>query len=336
MTEQDRPHDESLVIDFVLGRCDEQARRQAEERSERDAEFRNLCRSVSNTLRVLDLAVEHEPPGDLAARTLRRIEQARRTDALLAREELARRRFRPTFSFREIASVAAALLLMAGIFVPSARQARIKSRIGLCASNAGQIGSAIHSYASAHEGALPSVTAPQARWLPGDGGQSVSNSASLFRLIRSDYTSPMIFQCPGCDRAAATSFVVDASMCDFPGPRFITYSYQHALGQAPSRRDLRDLAVGMAILADETPVFNGVRFLRDRVRASASDNHAQRGQNVLYLDMHVDWRRQAAAGIDGDNIFLARDVYDYTGQEKPADSTDSFLLPAYSGSACLR
>ena len=37
----------------------------------------------------------------------------------------------------------------------------------------------------------------------------------------------------------------------------------------------------------------------------------------------------AEAGVSGDNIFLVRNVYHYTGEEAPADREDTFLLPSY-------
>ena len=85
----------------------------------------------------------------------------------------------------------------------------------------------------------------------------------------------------------------------------------------------------MAILADSTPLFPRGRFRRDRVNATAGDNHAGTGQNVLYFDMHVEWSRTAAAGVRDNNIFLAGEIREYAGDEKPADPTDTFLLPAW-------
>ncbi|HET6441818.1 MAG TPA: hypothetical protein VFH53_05520, partial [Phycisphaerae bacterium] len=80
-----------------------------------------------------------------------------------------------------------------------------------------------------------------------------------------------------------------------------------------------------------------------------SPNHQFKGQNVLYLDGHVEWRTHPYSGPNWDNIWLARKPEDGWTVEKekigllrhsndpasyngrftlPADSTgDSFLVP---------
>ena len=89
----------------------------------------------------------------------------------------------------------------------------------------------------------------------------------------------------------------------------------------------------MAILADNSPVFNGGRFQADCLGRQAGDNHDSTGQTVLYMDMHVDFKAKPSVGVGGNNIYLADGVTDYKGNEKPAGPTDSFLLPAYSPSS---
>jgi hypothetical protein len=41
-------------------------------------------------------------------------------------------------------------------------------------------------------------------------------------------------------------------------------------------------------------------------------------------------------GVDGDNIFLVQGKEEYDGTEAPANATDSFLLPAWSGDSDTR
>ena len=134
------------------------------------------------------------------------------------------------------------------------------------------------------------------------------------------------------------SFVVRAGMTDFPSATFISYSYHHTSG--PDRPRLNDprlqgVKEHMAILADSTPLFDDGTFRPDRVNASAGDNHGVTGQNVLYLDMHVDWKDEASVGVNRDNIFLAGSIRDYHGTEAPAGPQDTFLLPAFSAHASL-
>jgi len=326
-----RDNDESVLIDYVLGQCDAQTAEQVARRLEQDEGFRQLHTDVVSTFAAVRLAPQAEPPEDLVSKTLARLRTATQMERLVTREELSRPAGRATFSLRELAALAASLLILALVFVPSVRQARFRAGINRCASNAGQIGAAFQNYTNVHGGALPAPDGSARRWLACDGQPAASSSAGLFKLVRHGYASPTVFQCP---TRKVITFVVRSDMQDFPSAEHITYSYQHVLGpRALSARDpvLAAVAEHMVILADRTPLFDGSRFRPDRLRAKASDNHGGRGQTVLYLDMHVGWAQTAEVGVNGDNIFLARDTYEYDGDEAPAGPTDTFLLPAHTG-----
>ena len=123
-------------------------------------------------------------------------------------------------------------------------------------------------------------------------------------------------------------------MLDFPAPKYVSYSYQHTVGQ--HGLSLYDPAFDgklskMAIMADRTPIFPDGKFHPERINAAASDNHNQTGQNVLYMDGNVAWADKPTVGIDNNNIYLINGVTDYRGDESPTEATDTFLLPAYSG-----
>ncbi|HUT58960.1 MAG TPA: hypothetical protein VNA25_14020 [Phycisphaerae bacterium] len=324
-----RNEDEQLLIDFLLGRCDPSQAEAVAARLQKDQGFRQLRDDIQNTLAAMRLLPEVEPPEDLAARTLRKVESVRKADAYVTTQETTRPWAASTFSLREVAAVAAAVVLLGVVFLPSLRKAHQRSLRGQCASNMGQIGTAVSSYASENHEYLPIATDRPYRWLPGDG-KTVSNSAAMFKLIRHAQASPVVFQCPATGRA---SFAVHEGMVDFPAGEFISYSYQHSLSPAgPLRRDRLspDEQQKMAILADNSPVFEDGRFRRDRVGAAASDNHGGDGQNVLYLDCSVSWAEGPAVGVGGNNIFLVDGVFDYRGDEQPASRTDTFLLPNYS------
>jgi len=328
MTEQ-RHNDEMLLLDYLLGRCQEQEAQEVRGRLEADAEFRKLHDDIRNALAALRLSSEEEPPEDLADRTLSAIRSAKQTETLLARQELGRRAVWPTFSLRELAAMVAMVVLLAGIFIPFIRQSRHRENINECSSNVGQIGAALRTYANDHRLSLPVSSATGQRWLPSQDQPVVSNSSALFQLVRGG-SSPLTFQCPA---VGGGSFVVQAGMTDFPAGKYISYSYQHSLGPEALRLDnspLGAVAETMAILADATPVFVNGEFRRDRVHTQVSDNHKRTGQNVLYLDMHVEWKENAAVGVNGNNIYLREGTYEYRGDETPRDIIDSFLLPTYS------
>ncbi len=228
------------------------------------------------------------------------------------------------------------MILLAVVFVPSAREARRQAVIGRCKSHAGQIGSALLTYANANDDYFPAADTPQRRWLPAANQRAASNSKVLFKLIRSGYASPVVFRCPA---GGEGSFVVKAEMINFPAEKFIGYSYQHALsnrGMRISDPILSAVAERMVILGDSNPIFAAGRFRREKVTSGVSENHGSTGQNVLYLDMHVNWVERATVGVRNDNIFLAGNILEYKGDEQPTGPTDTFLLPTSVGPQALR
>jgi len=326
-------NDEQLIIDLLLGQLSPDLRADLEQRLRDEPQLRTLHDDLANTFKALALVQGAQAPDDLVERTIRRIARHQQTNALLARQEINRRTWSlPTFSMRELIGVAAAVLLLAAIFIPSVLHIREQGRIVQCASQIGQIGSALQTYAMENSGHLPVSRTEPAPWLATQNRQASSNSAGLFKLVPSKYASATIFQCPGSGRTEG--FVLKADMNDFPSRRHISYSYQHSMGNGLSinNQDLTAAASNMAILSDDNPLFKNGVFQAHRLSPPIrSDNHNRTGQNVLYIDMHVAWADHPNVGIDGDNIFIIDGVYSYRGDEIPVRPTDSFLLPAFTG-----
>lgn len=326
MSEQQH-NDEMLLIDYALRQLSGPETQSVRKRLAEDSDFARRNGNLQNAFAAMQTLGQVAPPDDLMEKTLARIRSAKQTEAFLTQQELGRRIAWPTFSLREAAAVAAAILMMASVFLPAARHSRARTLANECSANVGQIGSAMRTYANDHHFNLPACANHNPRWLASPTQAGVSNSSNLFRLVQVGYSSPVAFQCPA---VGGGSFVVQPGMTDFPDNRFVGYSYQHAMGDGGLRLDnsaLADVAENMAILADSTPVFANGQFRREHVRDLASENHGRDGQNVLYLDMHVDWRKTANAGVNGNNIYLAEGIFDYKGDETPASPTDSFLLP---------
>ena len=329
MAEQ-RKKDEALLIDYLLDRCDKATAGEVELRLEKDPEFRTLRVDMANAFDALKLLGAPEAPEDLADRTLARIASARQSTAATARQGLAAGG-RPTFSLRELGTLAAAAIIMALLFVPWARQARNRALQGKCAANVGQIGTGMKNYALDNQDSLPMAHASKAAWLPGGGRTPVSNSAGLFHLVGDHYAPVGVFQCAADPDAAGEAFGVNYEMTDFPAAKYISYSYQHALGSSIQL----PVAGEMALLSDKTPVFENGRFQAEFLSSprTSSRNHGRSGHNVLYPDWGVKWQEGARVGVNGDNIFLVQGKEEYDGTETPANATDSFLLPAWSGAA---
>lgn len=332
MTQQEK-NDRALLIDYLLQRCDEPAHLTVAERLDRDGDFRTLRNDLANTFSALRLLGEPEVPEDLTARALGRIASQRRSNAVRARRELPAGLGRPTFSLRELGALAAAAVLMACLFIPWARQARRRALAGQCASNVGQIGTAMDNYTLANNGMLPAVDRPGAAWLPGSKRPAVSNSAGLYRLVRSRYAPAAVFQCAADPGAAGAAFPVSLDANDFSAAKFISYSYHYALdARLLSSRSAVMVRVArkMPVLSDSTPLFKDGRFRPERLDQLSSDNHDQSGHNVLFLDWHVEWHDCPTVGVGDDNMYMVQGIRDYNGTEAPANDTDSFLLPAWT------
>ncbi|HET6429581.1 MAG TPA: hypothetical protein VFJ30_14285 [Phycisphaerae bacterium] len=324
MTERER--DEQLLIDYALGQCDAQEGEGVRRRLECEESFAALHNDISNALAALGTWSAPDPPEDLVDRTLDRIRAMRRTEALVQAQPIQRRAWTPTFSLRELGAVAAVLLLALGVLLPALYKARDGAHRVLCADNISAIWTGLNHYASANNEALPVPPHPTRVWLGDPGRTHASNTAALFRLVRDNYSPPSVFQCPA---ARCATFVVRQGLVDFPSPRNLAYTYQHCLA-GPIRRDLPELvnvAQQYAIVSERHPVFVDGTFRRDRIGRDVSDNHGGTGQNVLYLDGSVQWTASGHVGVNGNNIWLVEGVYDYRGDEEPASTVDTFLLP---------
>jgi len=215
---------------------------------------------------------------------------------------------------------------------------------------------------------------------PGDNGEPVqSNTANLWLMIAEMGLVPEIFVCPDSQQDVDAAVADHAAIRDFRGETFVSYSFQNVLGDYrlmstsgrattvavaadanPMRRDFRTSGIGEKKregvtdrrLADKARFFGGEEYIA-AWNAGAwelnSPNHEFKGQNVLYLDGHIEWRTDPYCGPNWDNIWLRRrtdvsveidpknietlraynDETSYDGKSiLPADSTgDSFLVP---------
>jgi len=221
---------------------------------------------------------------------------------------------------------------------------------------------------------------------PGDNGEPIqSNTANFWHLIANAGMPVHCFLCPSSAHLRDARAARSNEVRDFRGPRFVSYSYQNVLGLYEMTEGQAYRASSLAVVADANPmrrdfwsgapggaVKNG---LTDRALARKpqfretdetvpwnqqidhitrpwelnSPNHQFLGQNVLYLDGHVEWREHPYCGTNWDNIWLRRrtDVadepepakietvrahndttsYDGTSTLPPDSRDDSFLVP---------
>jgi len=216
-----------------------------------------------------------------------------------------------------------------------------------------------------------------------------SNTANFWRLVASQGMTIDVFLCPSAGHLRDDTVVRFDQVKDFRGAQFVSYSYQNVLGTYSLTQTAAEQPSALAVAADANPqrsdfwsqgpgttVDEGATDIKlvsephfeqddDTVEWNEdlgesgipegnawqlnSPNHKFLGQNVLYLDGHVEWRMHPYCGPKFDNIWLKKDIqvdqvldprdlatveaYDddssYDGQEtlSPGSIDDSFLVP---------
>ena len=219
----------------------------------------------------------------------------------------------------------------------------------------------------------------------GDNGEPVqSNTANFWHLIVYAGLTVDVFLCPDAGHLRDETVIRLDAVRDFRGETFCPYSYQNVLGPYNLTQTAADHPSSLAVVADASPMRRDfwagapdgvpigatnlklaerpqfeededadpwnrhVRFIRHPWELN-SPNHGFAGQNVLYLDGHVEWRTNPYCGPNWDNIWLRRrtdvdvqvnpedietirpynDVtsYDGTSTLPPDSKDDSFLVP---------
>lgn len=232
-------------------------------------------------------------------------------------------------NLREIAAVAAVIVMAVGLGVPSLLQLRERGRRVGCVNNMAGIGRGMQSYAMANLGSLPFAGwGSNNSWRPTADPQVdiQPNRSHVYRIVLAHQAPARLFVCPS-SRDVPMSEEQVAVFDDFPESRNVSYAYQNMAGLRPSLEDNPDLPV----LGDDNPLFdNGVPLFRalgfaDPANAN-SRAHGGAGQNVLTLRGAVKWMVTPNAGLNGDNIWTLNGVEEYTGREGPQTASDSHLL----------
>ncbi|MCG3179059.1 MAG: hypothetical protein BIFFINMI_01390 [Phycisphaerae bacterium] len=203
-----------------------------------------------------------------------------------------------------------------------------------CAANLNNLGKTMRTYSSSNMG-YPSVPAGRRIDMSPTGVEdSLDTDASLWLLVRSDAIGAGCFVCLSDDGAEAFSGQAGSVPPDDAFPRVddsghsggrhrsLSYSYQVPQGPKGVPRDGMESATSFAILADRAPPMNRLELLPEAQAGSAgsaadyvkslskkqkagynSPNHGGEGQNVLFLDGHVEWSADPFCGVHGDNIY---------------------------------
>ncbi len=234
----------------------------------------------------------------------------------------------------------------------------------LCGTNLAGLGKAMLIYANDYDDELPRAGGPNGTWgnsvnytatnptnaygitSSGTGG-SATISSSLYLLVKYCDVTPKSFICPKNNRSGdvdVSEFIPSGGfdlvdLWDF-GPKpwmHNSYAYHMPYGKYPLRTSDEP---GMAVAADRNPWLPSgwPQKSFDSFNPDSNANygntpcHQDQGQNVLYLDTHVDFEPKSFCGINQDNIYTS-----YSGGDirkgtppvlgsVPANRTDSLLV----------
>jgi prepilin-type N-terminal cleavage/methylation domain-containing protein len=253
---------------------------------------------------------------------------------------------RKGFTLIELLVVIAIIALLMSILMPALARVRELAQRVVCGTNLSGIVKAMLVYANDDEsGRMPRAGYRDGLWAdatpsPGAAAKDVafnatgppfaegeaSITASLYLLIKFDYTSPKQFNCPS-DPAVDTDVIGNPTVIwDFSSPpgAFCSYAY-HMPYSFTSGTTLRSFALtaasepGMAVVADRNPhplydptgdtisvVFNAAGEEPEK-KIWNSELHQKEGQNVTYIDAHTEWQKYSFCGLNDDNIYTVAD-----------------------------
>jgi prepilin-type N-terminal cleavage/methylation domain-containing protein/prepilin-type processing-associated H-X9-DG protein len=220
-------------------------------------------------------------------------------------------KFNRGFTLIELLVVIAIIGILAGILLPVLSRARESARKTQCASNVKQVGMGLIMYANENNESFPSTTA--------SAMQSLS-------LLYPDYVSDSrTFNCP------SDTFVTNATQNETStdmannvafNANDCSYGYDYTHTQADD--------ADVALAADRPSTTSGTTNVDQNspnhsgTYNSGSDDSAGRGQNIVYVDGHVEFVISQNAGwyaSDGttrDNI--------YADDTNTTGGTDTYIL----------
>lgn len=333
-----------LIFDYCIGLISQKQTAEVDALISSNKEAAKIHSNLKATLKPLDSIESASCPDELVERTIWRVKEhadtsQKQLQQLLADEQTKKVTIKIGFwrNLGEMAAVAAAIMLIVGVLVPTLGVARHKYRRQQCQTQLGNIFQALSSYISDHDGQMPAVatTTGAPWWKVGDqGNENHSNTRHVYLLVKGDYANLKDFVCPGSkddrDLKIITSQI--RTLRDFPSRRYVTYSFRICCREAGKGK----LRCRKALMADWNPLFEklpedfskplGLRLDR-RLLTLNSINHNRRGQNVMFGDGHIEFLKTRRIGIAEDDIFTLQDTDIYQGCEVPSRETDFFLAP---------
>jgi len=333
-----------LLFDYCIGLTSQNETAEAEALISTNKEAAEIHSKLKAAIAPLDSLEPEACPNKLVEHTIWRVQNLagssqRQLQQLLASEQTRNVVVKSQlwWNLGKIAAAAAVFMLIIGVLVPTLSVARQRYRRQRCQMQMGGIFQGLSNYISDHDAQSPAVatTAGAPWWWVGDQGkENHSNTRHIYLLVKGDYVGLNNFVCPCCKKDK--SFQVTPSQIriykDFPNRNYITYSFQIRCHKTRSGK-LRCQGV---LMADRNPLFEELpkEFSRQfklhltrNLSTLNSINHNRRGQNVLFDDGRVEFRKTRFIGITKDDIYTLQDTNIYQGCEVPSCETDFFLAP---------
>jgi prepilin-type N-terminal cleavage/methylation domain-containing protein len=275
---------------------------------------------------------------------------------------------RKGFTLVELLVVIAIIALLMGILMPALSRVRQIAFRVVCGTNLSGIGKAMLVYSNDYDDELPRSGGRNSPWaakIPnwqaasrfgaygvsanGEGGVG-SISSCLYLLVKYADVTPKSFICKGDSGAgefkpanygAGARDLID--LWDFgPEPKeHCSYAYHMPFGLYALTTSGEP---GMAVAADRNPFVRSPMaepkdislFVpeggREAIRFGNAYQHQEEGQNVLFLDMHVNFEKTPYCGINDDNIYTYWDGGDIRRggvpvlTSQPQSRTDSMVV----------
>jgi hypothetical protein len=224
-------------------------------------------------------------------------ERAARMVFDVSRDDASHRASGRRIRLPDFISIAAVMLIAAGVLWPTMSHFRQRSVDLQCSNQLRQVGYAFSNYRADHADAMPMATASFGPW-KGD----VKHVVNLKPLVEHGYCDHGHFDCPGVHEYADASYSYQWQSADRPVP-----------WGAGQRMTL--------VLGDRNPLIDAYRERRPVLATAASLNHGGRGQNALASDGSTAWLDQPVF-MGRDNIWLPSGVLelqDGIGCDEPWD-----------------
>jgi prepilin-type processing-associated H-X9-DG protein len=335
-----------LIFDYCFGLTSPEQTKEAETLISSNKQAAEIHAKIKTSLEPLNSIKPESCPDSLSDGTVWQListanSSQNQLQKLLAseqkRESNAKNPLRIGFARR--LATAAVLMIVGSLLVTTFKAVsgytRYHSMLNQCQMQQSSIFQGLHNYISDHDGQPPSVAtaAGDPWWKVGhQGEENHSNTRRIFLLVKEGYVKPAYFICPACGYSKAIQMTPAqlSKFKDFPSRRYITYSFQINCRRTSNGK----LLCRKVIMADWNPLFEKLPDdyskelnlrLNKKLLSLNSSNHNRRGQNVLFGDGSVEFRRTRFIGTD--DIFTLRDTDVYQGCESPSCETDFFLAP---------